>query len=297
MIRSLIQLSRPQQWTKNLLCLAGAVFSGRMSDPAALGAVLATMFLFCIGSSATYIFNDIWDRDRDRKHPRKSKRPLASGRVSVSTATMLCVLLTGAALAGTWWLGIATFVCMGLFIVLNIAYTTTLKHVALLDVMCIAMGFVLRLCGGVYVLNLLPTTWITLCTFFLALFLGFAKRRAELNSLTERDTEQRPVLDKYSVAFLDELLSSAATITIISYALFTVASGKNPSLILSLPFVYFGVMSYKGLVTMSDVGEEPEKIVFTDSRVLVTVVLWLVSFLAIEYWDPQLFTLTTTGKG
>jgi len=288
MFKQLIHLARPHQWTKNLLCFAGVVFGGRFAQDEITRACLVAV-AFCLGSSAIYVLNDILDRDRDREHPKKCNRPIASGAISIPVAALFGLLLAAAALGGTWYLGQEAFTCMALLLAINVAYSIWLKHMAILDVFCIASGFVLRLIAGIYVVGEYPTTWITLCTFFLAMFFGFAKRRAELHSLSEQDSSQRPVLESYSVSYLDDLLNSAATITIMCYALFTVTTDKTPSLVLTLPFVYYGIVRYKRLVTVTTDTEEPERVVFRDYRILLTFILWLVTYLVIEAWAPQLF--------
>ncbi len=293
MLLNLVRLARPHQWTKNFLCLAGAVFSGQLfvDNSLQLDIVKSALFTagaFAAASSSIYVLNDILDRKRDQQHPKKKNRPLASGAVPVGVAVVFGICLASGAFLAAWQLGAEVFYSMALLVVINIAYSLRLKHSAILDVMCIAMGFVLRLLAGIYVVGDVPTTWITLCTFFLATFFGFSKRRAELAYVgtleKTQDVTQRPVLANYTTGYLDDLLSSAATITIICYALFTVMSGKNPSLIMTLPFVYYGIMRYKHLVTVGGDVEEPERVVFRDYRLVVTFVTWLTTYLLIEHW-------------
>src|SRR5262249_30691740 len=156
-------------------CLAGVFFSDHFRYTHDVLAAFATFACFCTASSAAYLFNDLLDRERDRQHPVKCRRPVASGAVSVSVAAFLGLVLAVVGLAGAYVLGWAVFGCLALYLVNNLAYSWRLKHYAILDVLCIAVGFVLRLLAGVYAVNVLPTTWITLCTFFLTVFLGFAK--------------------------------------------------------------------------------------------------------------------------
>lgn len=294
MLPSLLKLARPHQWTKNLLCFAGVIFGGHFTQQAITHAVL-TAIVFSIGSSAIYVLNDILDRERDQEHGKKRHRPVASGAIPVPLAGIFGLALAVASLTGAWLLGQEVFACMAILLGVNVAYSIRLKHTSILDVLCIALGFVLRLVAGIYVVDDTPTTWITLCTFFLAMFFGFAKRRAELTSLGAQDSNQRPVLDNYSIEYLDDLLNSAATITVLCYALFTVTSGKTPSLILTLPFVYYGIMRYKRLVSVTTDVEEPERVVFRDVRILLTFILWLASYLAIEHWKPELFRTPNTA--
>jgi len=288
-IRSLWILLRPHQWTKNGLCFAGTIFSGRYVDPSALAAAVGIFVAFSAASSAVYIPNDILDRDRDRLHPKKRHRAIASGAVPVSGAACLGLLLAAGALAGTWWLPAGALVCLLLFLANNVAYSVRLKHVTLFDVLCITFGFVLRLGAGTYAIGELPTTWIVLCSFFLAAFLGFSKRRAELSTLPEEDRQQRPVLSKYTVQYLDSLISSSAIMAIMSYALFTTAAGRNPSLILTLPVVYYAIMYYKRLVMQGNSGEEPDVILIKNRRIRLCIGLWLALYLII--WKGDLHIL------
>ena len=294
----LVRLLRPTQWTKNLLCYAGALFAGKILAPDAFWAATQAVLAFCLASSATYVFNDILDRDRDRQHPRKRLRPIASGEVTLISATILGLALIAGGLGWSWLLGYKVLVCVALYVVNNLLYSIRLKHSTLLDVISIAFGFVLRLLAGTYAVKELPSTWITLVSFFLALFLGFSKRRAELNNIAEDGIAngggggaalRRPVLAKYSVEFLDYLVTSTATITIVCYGLFTTTSDKNPALIVTLPVVYYAIMYYNKLVVILRHGEEPEQILLRERLIQGAIVLWFILYFAIEWLDPHLF--------
>jgi 4-hydroxybenzoate polyprenyltransferase len=320
----IIKLMRPHQWTKNFFCLAGVIFGERLLEPQSIALSSLTVILFSAMASAVYIFNDIQDVERDRRHPKKRFRPIASGKISIKTALFIGIFLATFSLVGTFHLGWATLTCVLLYAVNNIFYSLHLKNVPLFDVSCIAFGFVLRLLAGIYALGDIPTAWITLCTFFLTLFLGFAKRRSELlsllnqtlNSELQSDAEpqlkphqtplihrhylklfyqrgkankQRPVLAQYTLPFLDSLLNSTATMTIMCYALFTIASDKNPSLVITVPIVYYAVMHYKWMVTVLAIGEEPDQILLQDQAIKISLLVWLVAYLAIVYFDIHLF--------
>ena len=289
MSRPLIQLMRPYQWSKNALVFAGWVFGGRLAEMDSLLLAAGVFFVFCAASSSGYVLNDMVDRERDRAHPRKRSRPLASGTVGVGPAVLLGVLLCLTAVTASALFGWAVLTCILLYFANAILYSTLFKNVALFDLLSIALGFVLRLLAGIYVVGDLPTAWIVACTFFLALFLACAKRRAELANLTTDHAERRPVLAGYTLTYLDDLLSNAATTTVVCYALFTVLSGKNPSLLATLPIVYYVIMHYKRQVVVGSSGEEPEYLLFKDWRIPVSFVIWLVIYGAIEYLDPRLF--------
>ena len=285
----LIRLLRPHQWTKNLFCLLGVIFSGRFTQPRHVLAALLTFAIFCAAASAMYILNDCVDRERDRQHPRKRHRPIASGSIGVPAAALVAVALGAVSLVGAAWLALSVAVCVALYMLNNIAYSTRLKHLPIIDVLSIALGFSLRLSAGIYAIAELPTTWITLCTFFLSVFLGFAKRRAELTGTPGDGDNQRPVLAQYSKSFLDHLLSSAASMAVITYALFTTGAGKNPGLVLTVPVVFYAVTHYKRLVLLCDSGEEPERILLTDRRIQLSLAVWLLLYFLISYAEPQFF--------
>jgi len=284
-----LALLRPHHWTKNLACLAGVFFSGRYVDPSADLRALGTFLVFCAASSAAYVLNDVLDRERDREHAHKRHRPLASGAVSVPVAAAMGGALATAALAGGWALVEGVLVCLVLYGVNNVVYSVGLKHLVLFDVLSIAVGFVLRLLAGVYVVGELPTTWITLCAFFLALFLGFGKRRAEVRALGASESRQRPVLAQYPIAYLDYLLDSSAVMAVICYALFTTSAEKNPTLVVGVPIVFYAIMHYKRLVMLLDASEEPEQILLRDTPIRVSILLWLLTYLLIQHADLRLF--------
>lgn len=285
----IIKLLRPRQWTKNLACLAGVVFGDRLSQSHNIVAAMIVTALFCALSSASYLFNDIHDRERDQHHPQKKLRAVPSGQVTVNAAASVAIGLAILSLAGSLYFGWATFTCFALFALINVAYTLRLKHQVVLDVCSIALGYVLRLLAGVYALHDIPTTWITLCTLFLAVFLAFAKRRAEFVSAGNQEMTHRPVLGQYNLAFLDALINSSATMTVLSYALFTATSGKNPTLVVTVPIVYYAVMHYKFLVMVRNVGQEPEQILLLDNRIRLSILLWLTCYMVIFYSKLHLF--------
>lgn len=285
----LLRLLRPQQWTKNLAAFAGVIFGGRITEPGSILLDLLVAIVFTAASAATYVFNDLRDVEYDRQHPVRRNRPLASGEVDPATAKRLALTLAAGALLAALLLGKATLLCLLLYLAINVAYSSGLKHVPLLDVCCIAMGYVLRVLAGIYVLGDMPTAWITLCTFFLALFLGFSKRRSELVTATVPHEDSRPVLRGYQRDMLDTLLNGSAIMAVMSYAMFTATSGKSPTLIVTVPIVYYAIMHYTRLVLQEDRGEEPDQILLRDRTIQVSIVLWLVCFVVIFYGHLTLF--------
>jgi 4-hydroxybenzoate polyprenyltransferase len=247
--------------------------------------------LFCLISSAVYILNDVMDRDRDREHPRKCKRPIAAGLIAPRTAIAMAVCLGLGALVGAWQLGASVFVCAGLYVLNNVAYSTGMKHFALFDVLAISIGFILRLLAGIYPVGDLPTAWIVLCVFFLSLFLGFSKRRAELGArpADECGGITRPVLVHYTREFLDQLIAGSAVMSILCYALFTVVGEKNPSLIITIPIVFYAIMHYARLVMNLRGGEEPERILIMDRNLQASILWWLAIYTFIVHGRIHIF--------
>jgi len=284
MFLAIVRLMRPHQWIKNSFCLAGLVFSSQLTDPEAIATALETALCFCLASSTVYVFNDLVDRDRDRLHPTKRNRPIASGAVKPGQACALAVILAALTLIGSSQVHIGAFICVALYLLNNLLYSFLLKHQFLFDVLGIAVGFVLRLLGGTYAIGEQPTAWIVLCTLFLAFFLGFAKRRGELAALLESEEglSRRPVLHHYSLDYLDQLLTNAGTMTIVCYAMFTASGDKNRTLVLTLPVVYYAIMRYTQRILVHGKGEEPEKLLIKDPHMIVSSILWLVLYLAIE---------------
>ncbi len=285
----LLRLLRPQQWTKNLAAFAGVIFGGRITEPGSILLDSLVVVMFIAASAATYVFNDLRDVEYDRQHPVRRRRPLAAGEVDAGSARRLGLALAAGALVIALLLGKATLLCLLLYLAINVAYSSSLKHLLLLDVCCIAMGYVLRVLAGIYVLGDMPTAWITLCTFFLALFLGFSKRRSELVTSTVPHEDSRPVLRGYRRDMLDTLLNGSAIMAVMSYAMFTATSGKSPTLIVTVPIVYYAIMHYTRLVLQEDRGEEPDQILLRDRTIQVSIVLWLVCFVAIFYGHVTLF--------
>lgn len=283
--------ARPTHWVKNLSCLAGLVFSGRLFQGRAVAMAALAVAGFSLASSAVYLFNDVCDRGFDRLSPAKRGRPVASGLVPVGWALAGSAALAAAAFGSS--LRISP-VCAGLMVAylgLGVAYSVRLKHAVLLDVGAIAFGFVLRVLYGVYAVGVLPTAWVVLCMFFLALFLGFAKRRGELRAAGADDPgSRRPVLAKYRTDFLDQLLVMTASMAVLCYALYT-ATGRqgNATLVVTVPLVTYGMTRYLLLVTVRGGGEAPERLLVTDAPLVATALLWLGLCVAILYNDVHIF--------
>ena len=286
---AILTLMRPKQWTKNLIVFAGLIFAHDLFDPQlALRAALAFV-LFCLASSAVYIFNDILDRDRDRHHPTKRLRPIASVQVSVPRATVWLVALALASLSLAWVLQAAFASVLSTYLLLMLLYSMVLKQMVILDVMTVAAGFVLRAVGGAVAIEVYISPWLIVCTILLALFLALSKRRAEITSLqTDAAQAHRPLLAEYNVAMLDQMMSVVTASTVVSYCLYTmwpetVDKFGTQNLILSVPFVLYGIFRYLYIVYRRGEGGSPEAVLLSDVPLIVSLALWIAAVVLIVY--------------
>ncbi len=287
--RAYIRLIRPKHWVKNLFVFAPLVFAQELFHPGPLVEAAKAFLVFCLSASAIYIINDVADVEADRAHPEKRRRPIASGEIPVSRALTLATLLIAASaiiVSGMHHLFITAII---VYIVMNLAYSFRLKEVVLLDVFIVAAGFMLRVLGGAYAIDVTVSSWLVLCSLFISLFLGFAKRRSELvRAAPEGAVEQRRVLAAYSAAVLDQMLTISAAGAVISYALYTVAPRTievfhTEKLIYTTVFVIYGVFRYLHLLYTSANAENPTNAVTSDAPIIVTVALWILSCVALIY--------------
>jgi 4-hydroxybenzoate polyprenyltransferase len=273
-----VQTMRPRQWTKNAFVLAGAVFSGEFLEVDAVASAALAFAAFCLASGATYLLNDVRDARTDRLNPRTASRPIARGDLSPAVALIAALLTAAGALAVAFAVRPELAVVVGAFLVLQVAYSMGIKHVLFVDVMAIAVGFVLRVYGGIVAVDVEPSPWILLCTGLLALLIGLAKRRGEAVALGGESNPQRPVLDVYSVGLIDELISVVAPATLIGYALYTVSGAKDDAMLLTLPFVLYGIFRLLFLIHhRPHETEEPDVLVLRDRPLGVCVILWAVT--------------------
>lgn len=278
---------RPKQWTKNAVVFAALVFDGHLFDPSRFALVVVAAVLFSMTSSAVYLFNDLLDAEADRHHPLKRKRPIASGRLSPALAKVVLVVLVATVLPAALLLNPLLAAVLASYVVLMLAYTFVLKHWVIIDVFVIAGGFVLRAMAGAVVIDVPISPWLYVCTVLLSLFIGFAKRRHELVLLDESAGAHRRILDDYSPALLDELIAVVAAATIMAYSLYTFLAPNLPedhSMMLTIPFVVYGLFRYLFLVHRKNGGGAPEQVLLDDVPLLVTIVLWgLVSTLLLYH--------------
>lgn len=268
--RALIRLMRPKQWVKNGFVLAPLLFTGAFLNAVAIKQALLATLLFCIASSATYIVNDIQDIERDRLHPDKAKsRPLASGALTVREACVLLVVLYCLLMIGWWFEPKVIGVIIG-YLVLNLAYSLALKHQPVIDIFSIALGFVLRVWAGAVALSVPVSGWMFSTTLCLSLYLAAVKRGQELS---QRGSEGRSVLKKYSKPLVDRYAEMSATCALVFYSMFVMAS--KPELVMTVPLVLFGLYRYWYVVDVLNGGESPTDALLRDWPLLTTVLLWI----------------------
>ncbi|MFO0809018.1 MAG: decaprenyl-phosphate phosphoribosyltransferase [Gemmataceae bacterium] len=293
----LLRAMRPGNWVKNLPCFAALVFSGQLFVPAQQLAAGLAAVAFALASSAGYLLNDIVDRETDRSNPRTASRPIASGELPVWLAAANAVALTFAAAFVAAVLGRDCLVTLAAYAALTAAYSLRLKRTVIVDVMCVALGFVLRVLAGVYAVRVPPSPWIVLCMFFLALLIGFGKRKAELASLGGGAALARPVLVKYRPAYLDLVLGMTATLTILTYALYSVAPHHTQSLVVTVVPVVYCVLRYAYKLMVEGLGESPEEVILRDPMLWAGTLVWLLLCVAVLYGDLRLVGEFTRGTG
>jgi 4-hydroxybenzoate polyprenyltransferase len=286
--RDLLRLMRPQQWSKNTVLFAALIFSKHLFDPHSVLLAVLGFLSFCAVSSGAYVMNDLRDCERDRQHPLKSLRPLPSGRVRRGTAVLLSAVLMAGGLSAAAALGLAFAGLTAFYLALQVAYTFWVKDTVILDVMSIATGFVVRAVAGGVLITVPVSPWLIICTFLLALFLGFSKRRHELTLLEERATDHRTSLREYSPYFLDQMISVVTASTVVAYAIYTVSPEVREKLgtdqlYLTIPFVLFGIFRYLYLVHQREEGGNPTQLLLTDRPLLADVVLWATAAALILY--------------
>lgn len=278
-----IKMLRPKQWLKNIFVFAALVFSGNAFNPHLLGLTTAAFALFCILSSGVYILNDVFDRERDRSHPVKRSRPVASGRIPPGVAVFFAFILLGTALPLSFAVAPSLGGVFLAYVVLMAAYTGFLKGQVILDIFTIAAGFVLRVVAGVAVTGVALSPWLLLCTMFLSLFLALGKRRHELYILSQDASEHRPALNDYSFAFIDQMVAIVTSATMLSYSLYTFLAPISRLLMATIPFVLYGLFRYLYLIYRQKSGGAPEDVLLGDRSLQVTVLLWIIACLLILY--------------
>jgi len=289
-LKPLLKTMRPRQWVKNGLLFIPLVFDKQLTNWPALARIIVGFVLFCILSSIIYIINDLVDLEADRNHPLKRLRPIPSGLLKISTARTAGIVLTLIVFIPATLLSLE-YALIGLaYLVLNLAYSAWLKQAPILDVMILASFYVLRVGAGVSLIVVTRfSPWLYVFTTFLALYLGIGKRRAELNLLAEEANSHRKSLEGYTLPLLDQLILIVSGSTIITYSLYTFSAPNLPAnhtMMLTIPFVIYGIFRYLYLLQVKQYGGEPEEVLLTDRPLEATIFLWVLAVVIIFYLSP-----------
>jgi 4-hydroxybenzoate polyprenyltransferase len=288
MAANLLVSMRPGEWTKNLFVFAGLLFGQRLTDTAAIVRSISAFTIFCALASVVYLVNDVMDREQDRQHPRKRLRPIASGALQASTALLSAAVLAIGALGAAWWMGVAFGCVATAYVLLLVLYSGPLKHIVIIDVLTIAIGFVLRVVAGAVAVAVPMSPWLLICTIQLALFLGLSKRRHELTLLADGAIGHRRILQEYSPYLLDQMIGVVTASTLMAYILYATshetAEKFGTSLLgLTIPFPLYGIFRYLYLVHHREGGGSPAELLLNDRPLLACVALWAVAVAVIIY--------------
>ena len=288
LIPSLVRSLRPSQWTKNLIIFAALIFGERLLDPGSALLASAAFLIFCGLSGVVYLVNDVADREADRGHPIKRHRPIASGALPVRVAVGTAVAILTASLAAAFALSASFGLLAAGYVALLALYSGPLKHIVIIDVLTIAIGFVLRAAAGAVVINVPISPWLYVLTILLALFLALSKRRHELVLLADRATGHRRILEEYSPYLLDQMIAVVTASTIVAYAFYTLSPETvdkfgTDKLVLTLPFPLYGIFRYLYLVHKKEGGGSPADMLLTDRPLLVCVAIWALTVAIIIY--------------
>ncbi len=284
----ILKLLRPKQWVKNTFIFFPIIFSGQIAEQALWGKTLLTFIGFCCAASSMYIFNDFLDLRKDQFHPKKANRPLA--KLNIPTPMLALIIL------GFMFIGI--YLCQQVnpavlmtaigYLTINLIYNLGIKQMVILDVIFIALGFQVRIWAGAFAVDVIPSEWLQLCVFLLALFLGFNKRRHELENLKETASLHRKVLGDYSIQLLDQLILISATLAIVFYGLYTISPEilmrmGNHRMVYSLIFVIYGLFRYLFLVHVKKIGDDPGEILLQDKPLMINIFLWIAYLVVLLY--------------
>ncbi len=288
-LKAILKTMRPKQWTKNLIIFAGLIFSLNLFKPPLFAKTFAAFVVFCLLSGAVYIINDIKDLERDKNHPLKSKRPLASGELTISSAIFALIFLIPGSLLISFMLNPNFGYIAVLYLILSTLYSFYFKHTVILDVLINSIGFVLRAVAGAVVIQVVISPWLFICTILLALFLGLGKRRHELVLLGDGALNHRKILEEYSPELLDQMIAVVTASTVMAYSLYTMAPETKeklhtPYMNLTIPFVLYGIFRYLYLIHKREEGGDPSLVLLTDKPMLIDVILWMLTTVILIYY-------------
>lgn len=281
MIKELIISMRPRQWYKNLVIFIGIVFSLNLLNFNLWVDAIGAFAIFCALSGSIYVINDILDVEKDKNHPKKRRRPIASGKLNINYAIFSVILLVAISFSISYLINLLFLVTALTFFILLLVYSLFLKHLIIVDILVISTGFVLRAIAGCLAVGVLVSPWLIICAFLLALFLGIGKRRHELVLLGDNAANHRKILDGYSTEMLDQMTNITTSALIMSYSLYTFFTGKI-FIMLTIPFAFYGLFRYIYLVHAENFGGEPEML-FKDKGMLLSITLWILLVVLVLY--------------
>jgi 4-hydroxybenzoate polyprenyltransferase len=282
-LRGFFLLLRPRHWLKNMFVTAPLLFSGELVRPASIILSVLAFLCFCTAASAVYVFNDMYDMDKDRVHPAKKHRPLTAGIIGRSEASALLILLVPASVINAFIMSRIFGLIILVYFINNLLYTLILKKLVIIDAMSVAAGFLLRVAGGAAVIDVEMSPWLILCTFLLALMLGLGKRKNELTALGESAANHRLILNCYTREMTDSMLSAVSAASILSYSLYTFFSNDKWYYIFTTLFVIYGILRYLYLLNSKNPAVGPEEILFSDAPTVVNLFLWVLASILIIY--------------
>jgi 4-hydroxybenzoate polyprenyltransferase len=288
MLNALIKTMRLRQWPKNGFIFFALIFDKQLFIAESFWRTVAGFFLFCLISSAVYLFNDIADVEADRNHPEKKYRPIASGTLPVNVALAAALLLTVISIPIGYWLSPAFALILTVYLANNLLYSRWLKHVPILDVLIVSLGFVLRVAAGVILIYPVErfSPWLYMLTILFSLYIGLGKRRAEMNLLADAATTHRKVFDGYTIPLLDQYITIVSGMTIVAYSLYTFSAPnlpENHSMMLTIPFVVYGIFRYLQLIQVGHAAGAPDEVALKDRPLQITMLLWGLAVIAIFY--------------
>jgi len=286
MLKEILISMRPKQWYKNLVIFIGIVFSLNLLDLSLWITVISAFIIFCLISGSIYLINDVLDIEKDRKHPRKSKRPLPSGDLKPYQAIFAAVLFICIGFLWSYFINLPFIAITSAFFILMMVYSLVLKHFVIVDILVISTGFVMRAIAGALAISVLVSPWLIICTFLLALFLALGKRRHEISLLGNEAKNHRSNLESYSTNMLDQMIIVTISALIMSYSLYTFFSGKIV-MMLTIPFAFYGIFRYLLLIHSKDIGGEPEML-FKDRGMLISMILWILIVIGVLYFKIDL---------
>ena len=289
MLKALLKTMRPKQWAKNVFLLAALVFDRKLTSADAIFHTVVGVITFSLVASVVYIVNDIADVEADRQHPTKRNRPIAAGKLPIPSAWAAAVVLIVVTFPVAYWLSPTFALITFLYLIFNLAYSKWIKHFVLLDIIVLASFYVIRVAAGVALIDVVRfSPWIYIFTTFLALLMGTGKRRAELSEIADGPNAQRRVLDGYTLSFLDQLITLASGMTIITYSLYTFSAPnlpENHAMMLTIPFIIYSIFRYQYLLQVKGTGSAPEELVLADRPLQAAIALWGITVLIVFYFS------------